>query len=93
MFSIIPDKMRLNKLESRAIISNKKLYLRARGLTINPEYGKGGTADFTSRELDKLAESVDIANSAYSQHLKENQMPIDTVIPHLPEVPDVPKLD
>lgn len=74
-------------------MSNKKLYLRARGLTINPQYGKGGTADFTSRELDKLAQSVQTAESVYYQHLKENQMPIDTGIPDLPEVPDVPKLD
>lgn len=70
--------MRLNKLESRAIISNKTLYLRAKGLKIDSNYGKGGVADFTSRELDKLADSIDMANSAYVQSLKENQMPIDT---------------
>lgn len=78
MFSIIPKAMRLNKLESRAIISNKTLYLRAKGLKIDSNYGKGGVADFTSRELDKLADSIDMANSAYVQSLKENQMPIDT---------------
>ena len=78
MFSIIPKEMRLNKLESRSIISNKTLYLRAKGLKIDSNYGKGGVADFTSRELDLLANSIDMANSAYVQSLKENQMPIDT---------------
>lgn len=72
--------MRLNKLESRAIIPNKTLYLRARGLKVDSNYGKGGVADFTSRDLDKLQQSIDMANSAYYQSLKENQMPIDTPI-------------
>lgn len=83
MFSIIPDEMRLNKLESRAIIPNKTLYLRARGLKVDSNYGKGGVADFTSRDLDRLAESVDMANSAYYQSLKENQMPSDTPTPEV----------
>ena len=70
--------MRLNKLESRAIIPNKTLYLRAKGLKVDSNFGKGAVADFTSRYLDSLAESIDMANSAYVQSLKENQMPIDT---------------
>lgn len=70
--------MRLNKLESRAIIPNKKLYLRACGLTINPNYGKGGIADFTSRDLDRLADSIQAVESGYYQNLKESQMPLDT---------------
>ena len=70
--------MRLNKLESRAIIPNKTLYLRARGLKVDSNFGKGGVADFTSRELDMLSASIDMANSAYVQSLKDNQMPIDT---------------
>lgn len=86
MFSIIPEKMRLNKLESRAIISNKTLYLRARGLKVDRNYGKGGVADFTSRELDKLQSSIDIANSAYVQSLKDSQMPLDTLLE--PDEPD-----
>lgn len=85
MFSIIPEKMRLNKLESRAIISNKKLFLRAKGIKVDSDFGKGGVADFTSRDLDRLAESIDMANSAYDQNLKESQMPIDT-----PLEPDKP---
>lgn len=72
--------MRLNKLESRAIIPNKVLYLRACGLKIDSNYGKGGIADFTSRELDKLNESIQAVESGYYQNLKENQMPIDTPI-------------
>lgn len=70
--------MRLNKLESCAILSNKKLYLRACGLTINPNFGKGGTADFTSRELDRLADSIQAVESDYYQNLKDSQMPTDT---------------
>lgn len=81
--------MRLNKLESRAIISNKKLYLRARGLKINPNYGKGGTADFTSCELDRLADSIDAVESGYYQNLKDSQMPLDTDTPVSDVVPDV----
>ena len=84
MFSIIPEEMRLNKLESRAIIPNKTLYLRARGLKVDSNYGKGGVADFTSRELDKLVESIDMVNSAYYQNLKETQMPSDTPMPDEP---------
>lgn len=78
MFSIIPEEMRLNKLESRVIIPNKTLYLRARGLKVDSNYGKGGTADFTSRELDKLVDSIKSVESSYYQNLKEGQMPLDT---------------
>ena len=78
MFSIIPEEMRLNKLESRVIIPNKTLYLRARGLKVDSNYGKGGTADFTSRKLDKLVDSIKSVESSYYQNLKESQMPLDT---------------
>lgn len=68
----------MKKLVSRAIIPNKKLFLKVCGLKIDSNYGKGGVADFTSRELDKLSDSIRVVESEYYQTLRQNQMPLDT---------------
>lgn len=71
---IVNEKKKLNKFKQVRIPRNKDLFARIGGRDL-PMHSDGHTADFNTRQIDKLQAQID---DYETQMLRENQMPADT---------------
>lgn len=81
MQNLCNDKMKLNKFVDVKLPNNKILFQRCQNMTIPAGSHDVATADFTSRNIEAIAEADRMVTSEYNDYLRASQMPIDTPIP------------
>lgn len=88
MQNLCNDKMKLNKFVDVKLPNNKVLFQRCQNMTLPHGSHDVPTADFTSRNIESIADADRMVTSEYNDYLRASQMPIDTPTPFVDKSSD-----
>lgn len=85
MQNLVCEEMMLNKFVDVQLPKNKVLFQRCQNISVRPGSLDVPTADFTSRNIEAIAQADRMVTSDYNDYLKQSQMPLDTDIESVEE--------